>query len=489
MTTVLDRLAGLEVELGELQESRKVRVQDWSKYIDDPVGWARDVLGFEPWSRQVDIMRSVAANPLTVCRGANGTGKDAVAFGPVALHHVFVRGGMVVAIAPTKRQAEEIGMQELARWWRKGGLPGELFRSALRVNGDRGVLAFTSNEVSRLTGYHHPRLLVILTECQGLEPYVWDAALACAIGAEDRVLAIGNPLINSGVFYKVSRSDDWCSIRMPASEHPNVVEDRDVIPGGISRAGIDRLKKTWGANSPIVRARVEAEFPDQGQEALFRRSWLEEAARKWEEKTFERARTQATPILSVDPARYGPDNTALCVRRGPVIDRIVTWHGKSTMETVGRIEEEAAKEGVTARWERMGRTVRGRGMILVDEVGLGAGIVDRLREKGYHTRGYNGGQFTGHSDRDRFLNERAMSHFRLRDLLEDGKVALPPDEALFDELLAVNWFPTSGDRVQMEQKSKLKDRLGKSPDRGDCVVQAFSDIWRRNQLWVGHYIG
>jgi hypothetical protein len=472
VSEVLDRLASLEVELGEIQESRKGRVQDWGRYEEDPVGWARDVLGFDSWARQEETLRSVADNPLTVVRGANGTGKDAVSFGPVALHHVFVRGGMVIGIAPTKRQADEIAMRELGRWWRAGNLPGDLFRSALRIEGDRGVLSFTSSEVSRLTGYHHPRLLVILTECQGLDPFVWEAALSCCVGDEDRILAVGNPLFNSGMFYNASRSENWNAIRMPASAHPNVREGRVVIPGGISRAGVERLAATYGRDSGTFKARVEAEFPDQGEESLFQRSWLEAAAGRWEEETLLMRAANAVPIVAVDPARYGPDSTALAVRRGPVITRIETWRGKSTMETVDRIVVELTAENIYPRWSRFGC----RGKVIVDVVGIGSGVLDRLKEKGYDTVPYNGGAFTTQGERERFLNERAKSHWRLRQLLEDDQIALPRDEGLFDELMAVNWKPTADDKVQIEAKSKLKGALGRSPDKGDSVVIAFSGV-------------
>ena len=475
--SVVSRLGGLEVEVGELLESRTSapKERDWRRYENDPVGWSRDVLGFEPWTRQEEVLRSVIDHELTVVRGANGVGKDAVSFGVAALHHVFVRGGMVVAIAPTERQVVEIGMaRELGRWWRAAKLEGELYRSALRVSDDRGVLAFTSNEVSRLTGYHHKRLLVILTECQGLDAYVWEAALACCVGEEDRILAVGNPLLTGGTFYRVSKPNSgWNAIRMPAREHPNVVEGRTIIPGGISRAGVERLASTYGTDSPIYRARVEAEFPDEGEESLFRRSWLEEAANRWRSNALIVEAANAMPILAVDPARHGPDATAVAVRRGPVLQRIVTWHGADTMETVERVEKEANGEGIYPRGTKGGR----RGLIVVDVVGLGSGVVDRLRERGYGVQEYSGGTFTSSVDRDRFLNERAKSHWHLRQLLENGKIALPPDEKLFDELMAVNWHPTTDDRIQIAPKKELKARLGRSPDRADAVVMAFSDYW------------
>ena len=72
------------------------------------------------------------------------------------------------------------------------------------------------------------------------------------------------------------------------------------------------------------------------------------------------------------------------------------------------------------------------------------------------------------------MNARAECYWHLRDLLEEGAIALPDDPKLFDELLALQWRPTSDEKVQLESKEELKHRLGRSPDRADCVSMLFS---------------
>ncbi len=58
--------------------------------------------------------------------------------------------------------------------------------------------------------------------------------------------------------------------------------------------------------------------------------------------------------------------------------------------------------------------------------------------------------------------------------MEQGQIALPHDEELFDELVAIGWRATSNGKIQIEPKEVLKNRLGRSPDRADAVVLAFS---------------
>jgi hypothetical protein len=490
LATALERLAGLELELGQVAESHRGREADWSAYETDPVGWARDVLGFEPWSRQVELMRAVIEHPLVVCRGANGTGKDAVSFGPIALHHVFVRHGTVVAVAPTSRQGVEIGMRELGRWWRAGRLPGERFRTALRAPDGRGVLIFTSNDVSRLTGYHPARLLVLLTECQGLDPYVWEASLANAIGDEDRILAVGNPLAPRGMFYQVSRDPSWHSVRMPAHEHPNVVEGRTVIPGGISRLGIARIEQTYGRGSPQAVARIEAEFPSDTEETLVRRDWLEAAAERWEAwrrwDTWTLGEASQAVGVGVDVARLGTDRSILAVRRGPVLTELRTIPRGNLMATTGRLvsEFQRIREGadypgrdpfrpalyVPAQEPKPGRhAVRP----LIDEAGVGGGVVDRLVELGWPVVGFNSAFSPIGPKADRYLNMRSQAFWELREKLERGEIALPRHEELWQELLATNWLVHSSGKIQIEGKDAIRATIKRSPDHADAVALAF----------------
>jgi hypothetical protein len=343
----------------------------------------REVLKGEPWFRQVEIAEAVRDHSLIVVRSANAVGKDWLA-ARLALWWVYARRGLVLLTGPTERQVVQISMGELGRAWRQAhDLPGELYRTALRVPDAGGVLAYTSTESSRLTGFHAPKVLALLTEAQGVEDFAWEGLLACATGDEDCVLAVGNPLAPSGRFYTVSRPrSGWESIRISAFDHPNLRDGRTVMPGGPSPSFVNRIKSEFGRDSGVYQSRVEGEFPDRSEEGLFRRSWLERATDQHERRTFHYEAAQATPIVAVDPARYGPDATVLAYRRGPVLCEIVEWHSLSTMETVGRIREELRRRGLD---DGVGTHV------VVDSVGLGAGVVDRLKEQGFRVFAFNGG--------------------------------------------------------------------------------------------------
>lgn len=492
------QLRRLGEDLGDLLE-RHEKASDlgaFGRYADDPIAFASEVLGSDLWSAQEEIAEAVRDNDRVVVRGSNAIGKDFAA-AVLSLWFCFSRRGLVLLTGPTARQVEEVAMGEISKAWsRASDLPGELYRSALRLGREEqgGVLAFTSTSASRLTGFHAANVLAIITEAQGVEPFAWEGLMACATGSDDRFLAVGNPLSPSGKFFSVSRSEGWHAIQIGAEEHPNLDPDSDrQIPGGPSQEFIERIAQEYGRGSGVYRARVEGEFPDTGDEGLFQRSWLEAAADRWEAGEFRKEAEDAEPIAAVDPARYGPDSTVLVLRRGPRLERIESWGRSSTTETVEKIREHLEAWGIRPKFfgphpkrgvlglskaERRRRRKKkwrpGYGDVVVDTVGLGGGIHDRLEELKYETSSFIGSRSPRRVSRKRrFLNQRADAYWELREKLEAGEIALPRDEKLFDELVAIRWKPSASGKVQIESKDDLKGRLGRSPDRADAVSMVF----------------
>ena len=136
----------LDSDLGELlaRHERGRDLSEFGRYADDPVGFIRDVLHGEPWSRQVEIAEAVRDAPLVVVRSANAVGKDWTA-GHLALWWTYARGGLVLVTGPTERQVVEVVMGEVAAAFRQAkDLLGDLYRTALRVGDRAAILAFTS---------------------------------------------------------------------------------------------------------------------------------------------------------------------------------------------------------------------------------------------------------------------------------------------------------------------------------------------------------
>lgn len=271
----------------------------------------------------------------------------------------------------------------------------------------------------------------------------------------------GNPLTPSGRFFDVSRSPGWRSIRIPATDHPNLLEGREVIPGGVTLEFAERMAVEYGEESGVYRARVAGEFPDESEDALCARSWIDAAVERWESGEMESKTDHEPVVLSLDPARFDPDASVLIVMQGPVVREILSWTKKGLNETTGR---------VLTKLDEVGSAI-----VVVDEPGLGGGVIDRLAEQGVEVVSYNGGRRAELvPNPERFRNRRAAAYWMLRQRLEDGELALPPNDQLADELTTIRWRVNSSGQIALEAKDRVRERLGRSPDTADALAAA---VW------------
>lgn len=473
MTTPV-ALERLRSEVGEILASHAStrNVAEFASYADDPAGFLRDVLRCQPWAKQVEMAERVRDHARTVVVTANGLGKDWMT-ARLALWWIFARRGFVVLTGPTERQVKQIVMRELRRAFAQAPeLPGELFALELRVSDDCGLIAFTSDNADRLTGFHHPRLLICMTEGQGVDDEAYEAALACATAPENRLFVYGNPTRPAGAFYRAAQSESWSVLTIRADEHPNVVSGRQEIPGAVSREFIQTMRDVYGETSSIYASRVLAKFPEDAIEGLVRRAWLRAAFDRHEQGMLAESAHRQRLVLAVDVARFGTDATVVAYVRGPVVEKLVSWYGASITETAERVEEMADAATIhnpPPKFRHLGVPPK----IVVDEPGLGGGLIDVLRQRGRLVIAFNGAGRP--KDAGRFLNVRAETHWRVRELLERGQVAIPRDELLEEEALAVQWqLAVSGGKVQILSKDLIRADLGRSPDRLDAVVMGLA---------------
>ena len=411
------------------------------------------------------------------------------------LWHVYARRGMVIATSVTDRQARQVTMREVRRaFLSTPSLPGSLFQMELRVDDSSGILAFTSDHVEKLVGFHHPRLLLALSEGQGLDAQVFEAAHACATSAANKICVYGNPTVVAGAFHTAATSANWRTITVPASAHPNIMLDRAEIPGGPSKTWIASMAEEYGVTSSIYRARVLSEWPDESVEGLLKRSWLLDAFARHESGALAEAAMQYrprgaidpqntlsdrlmaqnpfSPLLSVDISRFGKDKSVMSVVRGPVVEEFITWHGKSLTDSADIVEQHADRLYTN-------RHV-GPCKIVVDGVGLGAGLVDVLRKRGRGVVDYNGGHKSYKPEK--YFNRRSQDFWRLRELLERGTIALPRNEQLLEEALAHEWQTAPNGAIQILSKDDVRKQIGRSPDFFDAIGMGLS----QTVGWSGH---
>ena len=167
-------------------------------------------------------------------------------------------------------------------------------------------------------------------------------------------------------------------------------------------------------------------------------------------------------IWGLDVARFGTDKTALCKRYGNVVTDITAWQGLDLMQTVGR---------VMAEYESLSPSLRPN-EILVDSIGVGGGVVDRLRELGAPVRGINVGEAPAMGKT--YTNLRSELWFKTKGWLEDRSCKLPKNDQLLAELTGIRYSFTSAGKMKAESKDEMRRRGLKSPDLADalCLTMA-----------------
>ena len=214
-------------------------------------------------------------------------------------------------------------------------------------------------------------ILDLCLECKACQtecPLSVDMA-AMKSEVQDRMVVLCNPLRPSGKAYDVSQTKHWHIIKIPAHQHPNVVEGREVIRGAVTREFVEQILREYGPDSPQYRSRVMAEWPLEDSEQLIKREWIDRAVEQWEE---ERQRGfQGTVTLALDVARQGPDRLCWGIARGRAVEALATWRGDDTVAACDRVQAEARK--------RAGDTARPK--TVCDCTGLGWGHHDLLRSR------------------------------------------------------------------------------------------------------------
>lgn len=172
-----------------------------------------------------------------------------------------------------------------------------------------------------------------------------------------------------------------------------------------------------------------------------------------------RVESDARLVIGVDVAIGDSDRTAIIRRKGRVAYNLETFKNHNTMEIVGLVKRIIEKENPHR--------------VYIDCIGVGAGVVDRLREHGYHfVEGVNVARSA--NSKDRFRNLRAELWSDMNDwLMQEMPVQIPDMDDLHGELCSLGFKYDSSGRLQIESKDDLKARGMPSPDTADALALTF----------------
>ena len=164
-----------------------------------------------------------------------------------------------------------------------------------------------------------------------------------------------------------------------------------------------------------------------------------------------------------DIARMGDDKSTFVKFSGNTLDeRIETMSKLDTIQVGKKLIEYLYKETISP--ENCG----------IDTVGLGAGVYDYLKEKGKKcVEVISGAKPTKSAESFEFKNLRSQMWWQFRQDCKNKLIKVNSnDEELLTDLCAPRYKIVNEKVIQVESKDDIKQRIGRSPDKGDAVVYA-----------------
>jgi hypothetical protein len=430
--------------------------------------------GPRKWQREVlqDLAVHIAQNKgkidfdtfrMAVSSG-RGIGKSALVSWVVLWMMSTRIGSSVIVSANSESQLRSVTWAEITKWLSMS-MNGHWWEiSATRIMPAKWIAELVERDLKKGTRYwslegklwsaenpdsyagihNADGVMVIFDEASGIDDAIW--AVTAGFFTENTPnrfwLAFSNPRRNTGYFYEChnSKRDFW---------QTKIVDARTVE--GTDKAVYQQIIDEYGADSSQAAVEVYGDFPSAGDDQFISSLIVDEAMKR------ARLKDLSAPIIvGVDPARFGSDSTVIAIRQGRDIIGIKRFKGDDTMTVVGHVIE-AIEEYKPA-------------LVVIDEGGVGGGVVDRLKEQRYKIRGVN----FGNKSRNPLMygNLRAQMWGDMRQWLKTASI--PSDRVLKTDLISPIMKPDSKGTIFLESKKDMKARGLASPDAADAICVTFA---------------
>ncbi len=348
-------------------------------------------------------------------------------------------------IAPQLKQAKIVAWDYLKHYARF--IPGcDINESELQVTLPNGakVRLFGADNPDSFRGIYLDG--VVLDEIAQMKPEVWGEIIRPALA--DRkgwALFIGTPkgvnLFSELYFRALKGEDGWGADMKRAHE-------TGVIPA-------DELEKARREMSPPQYAQeFDCDFAAAADNVLMSLADVLAATKR---SMMGHEYVDEVKVLGVDVARFGSDRSVIQPRQGKVAFVPHVFRKLDTMQLAGQVAM------VISKWEP--------DATFVDVTGVGAGVVDRLKQLKFNVVGVDFGESATKSEA--FFNKRTEMWWNLALWVKSG-VCLPDDQSLVRELTAPTYSFTPDNRIKLETKDEMRERGLDSPDLGDALALTFA---------------
>lgn len=362
----------------------------------------------------------------------------------------------IVVTSNTRQQLETKTWREL-EIWRQISLTGHWFQHTAQSHRNKiypdtwraNAIPWTKERSEAFAGTHADHVLVIYDEASLIDKVIWEVTEGAMTTGECLWIAFGNPTRSSGAFHEAFHRQRHRWITRHIDSRTAMIPK---VTGGLQK--FRQWIEDYGEDSDFVKVRVRGMFPDEAS-LQFIPTNLAEAAR--ERVITPDIVSHAPCIIGVDVARYGDDQSVICKRQGLSVKPLMKLRNRDTMTLASLVAQESRKFNADA--------------IFVDVVGIGAGVVDRLRQLGHdNVIEVNNGSRA--EDEKKYANKRAECWARMREWL--ALADIPDDNELHDDLVGLEYGYDMRERIRLEKKEDMKARGLASPDCADALACTFA---------------
>ena len=177
-------------------------------------------------------------------------------------------------------------------------------------------------------------------------------------------------------------------------------------------------------------------------------------------RTFDNKVNEGNRFITCDVARFGKDKSVVMLWNGLTVVSIKTFDTNTITQLGEYIMDLQQTNGVNLQ------------NIMVDDDGVGGGLVDMLRCKGFVN---NSKALKG----ENYQNLKTQCYYKMSSMINKGQVAIRCKDSILkntiiQELEQVKRTKIDADtKLSMLAKDKVKDLLGRSPDYSDALAMRF----------------
>ncbi len=437
----------------------------------DPLTWVRTIF---PWGEegtvladrdgpdtwQVDVLEALRDGSLNATSSVriaiasgHGVGKTALTAWIILWFMSTRPHPSITVTANTMNQLSGTTWRELAKWHKLAAnshwfewTATKFYMKSSPETWFAGAVPWSENNSEAFAGKHEDHVLYLFDEASGIADVIWNVSEGAMTTKGSFWLAFGNPTKNSGRFRECFNGGKFAHRwkTMHVDSRTAKMTNKEEIQAWLEDHGED---------SDFFRVRVRGMFPRYGSQQFISGEAVREAAKRKVEVP-----RGASRIMGVDVARFGDDQSVIARRHGRKLEPLIKFREMDTMQ----LAHEVAKVINTYQPD----------VTFVDEVGVGAGVVDRLRQLGYQVIGVNGGSKPEKQNESVYVNKRAEMWGRMKEWLDSAEI--PADIELMEELVGPEYGYDNKMRIMLERKEEMKKRGLTSPDNGDAVALTFS---------------